>query len=352
MELNKIFTQKNNELIINYNGIKTIFIMPSYFNIKEVDDELKILSLIILHYPIDTKLKNYKFKRKSSGDKIGLAFSGGIDSVAAYSLLPKDKLILFHHKRIINGKSLYKHDNALYVINNTNHDVIMIESDLEDIRYHYNKSTGQQLRPGFMNDYSFFGGFILLLDYLNIGYLSTGMMLESTYIEKGYKYRDFHNTDYYENWFNFFKNANIPLFYPCIPCSEILTNKIVNDNKLIAQSCIRGVNGKGCNNCYKCFRKKLLNGIKIKYNKNSEIYKFISKRPLKQGASLIYAMNKYNLDIPELLEYKDIKLNWLINYFDYTLNSIPEEYRSYLKNELNKYTKSIDNSDLLVNFKL
>lgn len=343
----EIFTQEGNIVTINYLDTKVTFAVPDYFNIDEVSEDLKQLSLILLFYPIDKTLINHKFTRESAGDKIGLAFSGGVDSVAASALLPKDKLVLFHHKRIINRPSLYKHDNPMFVIDHHPDDVLIIESNLEDVRLKTGKMTG------FLNDFSFYAGFVLLADYLEIGYLSTGMMLESTYIKGGYEYRDFHNSDYFKRWFTFFKNANLPLFFPCIPCSEILNNKIVKDNNLTAQSCIRGVNGEGCGTCYKCFRKKMFNGEVIEnYTTHYEINKLITSRPLKQGASLIYAMQKGNFDIPELVEYKNVDVSFLEDYFEYTLNSIPEEYRDYLRGELNKYANPNPDIDKLKNFKL
>jgi hypothetical protein len=71
---------------------------------------------------------------------------------------------------------------------------------------------------------------------------------------------------------------------------------------------------------------------------HSESSKVLNARPLKQGASLIYAMNKYNLDIPPLAEYKGMDLSWLEHYYSPAIDMIPIEYRDYLTAELNKYT--------------
>ena len=340
LDLEMIFSQTGNQVVVNHLDQFITFKMPDYFNIDDVSDDLKMLSLFVLFHPIDFHpmsnfLVNYEFTRKSAGKKIGLAFSGGVDSVAASALLPQDDMIMFHHKRIITTPTMYRHDNPMFVIKNHPKDVLIIESNLEDVRLSLGKMAG------FLNDHSFFGGFILLADYLNIGYLSNGMMLESTYLKKGYEFRDFHNSSYYNSWFRFFEKANLPLFSPCIPCSEILTNKIVEANNLVAQSCIRGVKGNGCNRCYKCFRKKLINGELLTYTLNSEPCLMMKKRPLKQGGSLIYAMNKHKFNIPELKEYKNMELSWLENYFDYTLQSIPMEFREYLRDELNKYAEPI-----------
>jgi len=235
----------------------------------------------------------------------------------------------------------------MFVIKHFPTDVLVIDSNLEEVR----KLTGSY--PGFINDFSFFAGLVLLADYLGIGYLSTGMMLESTYIRKGYHYIDFHNSTYFKKWFKFFNRANLPLFFPCIPCSEILTNKIVNDNHIVAQSCIRGTEGNGCGTCYKCFRKKLLGGNLLdNYASYPEIQSTLVKRPLKQGASLICAMNRGNFDIPELKEYKKLDLDWLDDYFDYTLLALPEEYRGYLRNEISKYAILNTDETKLKTFKL
>ena len=346
LDLNKIFSQSGNDLIISHLNHHIKFVMPDYFDITAVSDDLKMLSLFVLFYPIDKTLADYEFTRESAGNKIGLAFSGGVDSVAASALLPQDDMVIFHHKRIITTQTMYRHDNPMFVIEHHPKDVLIIESDLEDVR------LSQGRMAGFLNDHSFSGGFILLSDYLNIGYLSTGMMLESTYLKKGYEFRDFHVSSYYDFWFRFFEKANLPLFFPCIPCSEILTNKIVEANGLVAQSCIRGVNGIGCSRCYKCFRKKLINGELLTYTTNSEPSVMMKKRPLKQGASLIYAMNKNKFNIPELSEYNSLELSWLEGYFEYTLQSIPIEFREYLKGELNKYTKPNINEAKLKEFKL
>lgn len=347
LDLEMIFSQTGNQVVVNYLNQHITFKMPDYFNINEVSDDLKMLSLFVLFYPIDKSLADYKFTRKSAGNKIGLAFSGGVDSTAAYALLPKEDTIMFHHKRINATPSLYKHDNPMFVISKLPEEVLIVESELENIRV-----PERSNKSGFLNDYSFFGGFILLVDYLNIGYLSTGMMLESTYLKKGYVFRDFHVSSYYDFWFKFFEKANLPLFFPCIPSSEILTNKIVEVNNLVAQSCIRGVRGNGCNRCYKCIRKKLINGELLSYTSNSEPCLMMKKRPLKQGGSLIYGMNKHGFNIPELKEYEGLKLNWLENYFEYTLQSIPIEFREYLKGELNKYTTPIMDVQKLKEFKL
>lgn len=341
-----IFTQQDNVLTIDYLNFKTVLKMPDYFKIDDVSDDLKALSLMLLYYNLDTTFVDYNFTRESSGNKIGLAFSGGLDCVAASALLPQEDTILFHHKRNSVMNSMYKHDNPEYVISNTKADVLVIESNLEDIR----GLTGK--RVGFMNDHSFFGGFVLLADYLNIGYLSTGMILEASYLKKGTIYRDFHNTEYWKFWGAYFNNAKLPLFFPCIPCSKVIIAKIVNANNLVAESCIRGVNGTKCNKCFKCYRSNLVNNVHADLKDNLDAHHYMLTKPMQHGLSIIRMMQKNNFYIEELDEYKNLDVSWLDDYFEYTLRSIPEEFRDYLRNELNKYAVCRLDSDVLKNFEL
>lgn len=349
MNFNTIFTQTDNIVTVNYLNIETTFKMPDYFNIEDVSDDLKALSLLLLYYPHDKTLIDYKFTRKSAGDKIGLAFSGGSDSVAASALLPKDKTVLFHHKRIIKTPSLYKHDNPMYVISKTNQPVLIIDSTLEEIRTSYQAETK---RVGFSNDYSFFAGFLLLADYLNIGYLSSGMVFDSSYLKNGNIFRDFHNLPYFKKWFNLFERANLPLFFPCIPCSKVLVYKILETNNLVAETCIRGENGNRCDNCPKCFTTNLYKGLIDVIKSNPRAVTQMRDRPLIMAGLYTYSVNKHDINMPELMDVKGVDVNWLEHYFEYTLQSIPEEYREYLKKELNKYTTMCPDVNKLKTFKL
>ena len=184
---------------------------------------------------------------------------------------------------------------------------------------------------------------ILMADYWNLGYIATGTMLESTFLYRGYKYRDFSQVEFWRFWFNTFQQAGLELFWPVMPCSEFLTQKILTANGRTSISCLRG-RQEPCGKCYKCFRKLSIAGIQPKLHPESS--KVLNGRPLKQAASLIYAMNKYNLNIPPLAEYKGMNLSWLENYYKPAIDMIPVEYRDYLTAELDKYTTPITGNEI------
>lgn len=333
-----IWTQENNKVVVTSQEGEFFFMMPQYFKLKDVHPDLIRLAEIVLFYPWNKHLAKYKFTRKQK-EKVALCFSGGMDSMAAYCLLPKDT-ILFYHKREARGLTMMRLDNPLRVFKENNLNVEMVTSDQEEIQTFHEKIRG------FSTDMAPAAALILLADYLDLGYIATGTMLESTYIYKGYKYRNFLEDTYWNFWFELFKNAGLELFFPVMPCSEYLNWKIVSDNKKFSISCIRGA-GEPCGKCYKCFRKLCIGNIKDGLDfRNKEISGILTSRPLKQAASLIYAMNRYDHNIPELSEYKGLSLNWVENYYSVALERIPEKYKSYLEIELKKYASEMDKEQI------
>ena len=87
--------------------------------------------------------------------------------------------------------------------------------------------------------------------------------------------------------------------------------------------------------CYKCYRKQLLNGNILPMNRETDI--FISKRPPKMAVSIIYACQKSNLVLPQLEEYMDMDLNFLERYYNPYLSLNNPETSITLINRLNKY---------------
>lgn len=328
--------QNKNKLSVTSVEGTFYFIMPDYFKMKEVHPDLFRLAELVMFNPWHSNLKEYKFTRPK-GKKIALAFSGGADSMAAQCLLPKEDTILFYHERVGNMGNIGKQDNPLHVFDVNQLEVNIFKSNQEEIRTHHEK------RLGFSTDLALASAGILMADYWNLGYIATGTMLESTFLYRGHKYRDFSKVEFWNFWFDTFRSAGLELFWPVMPCSEYLNQKILTDNKRISISCLRGVR-EPCGKCYKCFRKLAISGIQPELHEDS--LKTLNARPLKQAASLIYAMNKYNLDIPPLEEYKGMDLSWLGDYYTPAINLIPNEYRTYLTNELNKYANPMISTDI------
>ena len=320
--------QEENKVYIKYNKGEIYFVMPSEWKLSKTHPDLLRLVEYLLFSPFYlTNIPEHKFTR-NPGKKIGLAFSGGIDSTAAMLLLPEETELVYHQREGFPDTCMSQ-DNPLYMFKNMKRKVWVIKSNQEKI------SEREGNKRGFSTDYCVGIGVVLMADMLGLGYFSTGQMMESTFIRGGYKAREFEKTKFWFEWSEMFKKAGLELVNPTFPCSEILTNKIVDQSeyKDLAQSCVRGSEGNGCGKCYKCFRKGMILGKPLK-NMSMEIKYTLKKRPLKQAASLIYAMNKLKLDIPEISEYSEMKLDFLERYYPPALNLIPDTFRSYIKNKL------------------
>jgi len=310
------------------------FIMPNDWKIEDTHKDLFKLAEWVLFSPFyegfnKQDILNYNWSRKK-GNKMGLSWSSGVDSTAAMMLLPEDT-VLFYHQRAGIPVTVMNQENAFEAIKNIDREVAIVKSNHELIN-----ETHGYFRRGFTTDLACCAGMILLADSLDLGYIATGTMLGSTYLQKGNFYREFGESWYWEHWSHLFRLAGLELNFPVAGCSEILTNEIVNKSPMKGKvfSCLRT---KGmCGRCFKCFRKQLINKEPVNL-KSREIRRNIAKKPIHQGDSLVYAYQKSNLKIPALEEYKDIETLFLERYYPKSFELISDKFKEIVKNNLEKY---------------
>lgn len=325
-------TTKENRLNFEKDGIKVYFTVPDFIEIDKIHPDILKLAEWLMFSPWDeTILDNHQFSRKTEGNAIGLAYSGGMDSTAALTLLERMGMtILTYMQREGVDDTIMKQEGPLYTFQMAEKirqaPGFIFKTDFEKIR-----QIKENKMIGFSTDLCVLIGSLFIADHFGIKYLATGMMLESTYIKGGYEYRDFVASDYWKKHTEIFRKAGFELLFPVIPCSEIVTTKIAESGRYygIGNSCLRSsVGGRGCMNCYKCFRKNMINGKLIPLNKESAIK--MSQEHIKQGASLIHACNKHGFKVPLLDRYTNWDLSYLEGYYATALECIPEELRDRL----------------------
>jgi len=306
--------QEGNKVYFDFKGTEIFFYMPEDFKLEKTHPDLLKLAEYFMFYPWYDVLGDYKFSRKR-GKEFGLSFSTGVDSTAISLLYPEAKLVYIERFGI--EKRLLNQDNAFRMIENMDKKVIVVKSNLELIRTHFGLQIGYPTALGMGVPT------ILLADYLDLGILSYGKVMDDQYFPKGFF------QDYTEDYFKrqeLLESAGLLGFYPAVGCSEVITTEIVDNSKYkdLSFSCIRGEGGKGCNNCYKCFRKNMLRGKE--YNINKETVTYTSKEVPKMATSLLYAFKKRNADLSILnLEYlKDLDVSMLNKVYS-------EAYSSYTK---------------------
>ena len=350
--ISKFWTQEGSKLIFRWEGFEIFFHLPNRWSIDNTHSDLLRLAHYVMVSPWDTSvLEGWKPSRKP-GWRPGLAFSGGIDSAAAMSLMPSSTVLVYNERAGIDG--ILNHTNAIrffdHLQTSENREVIRVQSNHESIR------TRDGKMAGFSTDYACAVQVILLADHFGFDSVGTGMPLENSYLWHGYKYRDFSGSWFWNHYGELFEKVGLPLYQPVAGCSEIINLEIVKSNGYEgwAQSCLRSKKGgEVCGKCWKCFRKNSLLGIPFEYT--GEIEKFLNKRPLKQAASTLYAIQKNGTsksgvnivskisDINHLLEKK---FDWMERFYAPSLDLLPLRYKQFTTKRLSSFAKQMKDNDI------
>lgn len=288
-----------------------------------------------------------------------LAYSGGVDSTAALCLLP-ERTKLFFLERIIPKdqpkRSLYNKEAALFACNelkNLGRDIYIIKSDLEYVR-----------KPvGFPVDVSNSIPALLLVDYCGLDSIAFGTIMESAYRIGHKKFGDYTTSHHYLLWGSLFKLVNMPFNQVVAGISEVGTSKIVMNSpyKYLAQSCMRGKKGKPCMNCWKCFRKILLDTtLKGSIINNEQLEKMfaisearrkLTEYPIKHENVIAYISSHYKGDNELMLALKkktrgdSLKLDILEKWYSPSIELIPDKYRKLVSNNISKYLETMNDQE-------
>lgn len=299
--------------------------------------------------------KNISRRVAPQNSRPGLAFSGGVDSTAALSVMPSTTVPVFL-KRPKKKGSLYDYSAALEscnLLSQMGFDVQIIVSDLEYLRD----------PVGFPTDLAHAGPAILLSDYLGLDSLSFGTVLESAY---GIGHESFRNYPKMSHWRFFgtlFSAAGIPICLPVSGISEVGTSMIVERSPVghVAQSCIRGSWGSPCWNCWKCFRKGILGssqGVtdieKINFRgmlNSNEVKKKLTQIPISHENVISYALERLDLsnnqELNEIFEIvrNETPLDFLERWYSPSILLIPDKWRKSIRSKILRILPSMSNDE-------
>ncbi|MGD8150371.1 DUF6395 domain-containing protein [Ornithinimicrobium sp. Y1694] len=181
-----------------------------------------------------------------------LAFSGGVDSCAASLMLPEDTIHCF--LRRAGGRSWrparYRPEAALAsvrAVERAGRPAWASRSNLEFVR-----------RPaGYPVDWSNAAPAVLTAATRPVSALALGVILEATYSLSKAGYRSVPGGRALRRWAPVFAAVGLPLALPLASVSEVVTARMMLEEgaHLQPQSCVRGLPGRPCRACVKCFRK-------------------------------------------------------------------------------------------------
>lgn len=240
----------------------------------------------------------------------GLAFSGGVGSVAALLAMPDDTVSLFTDRLPPTGGaasvSLYRPDAAraaCRALRDRGLRVIQVPTDLEHLRSPI----------GFATDLADAVPLVLLADLLHLDAVAWGTVAESAYRIGHRRFQPYHERAAYREWAELFAVVGLPIVNPVAGVSEVGTSMIVRESgwSAVARSCIRGTVSRPCQNCWKCFRRTLLDAaISGRWPSDPEISELFaikeathqrSRIPIKHENVMAYLCSRYPGDHPAML---------------------------------------------------
>jgi hypothetical protein len=305
------------------------FDFPDGFDLKSTHPALLELATEVLLYPWHNKLNNCGNSNRKLGKNIALSLSCGIDSTAAMLLMPKDTILAYHRR---DFDSMLNHHNADHLIckieEKLSRKVIQVGSNHEKIRAFKGKTVG------FTSDYAAGVHLILLADQLDLKGIAFGTPIDNSWLRKGNKYRVFSETSHWKRWITRFRRAGLDLLFPINMVSEAGALRICKNSEFIddLNSCLRGKEGGGCGNCWKCFNKNGPLGREINPS-SKEIITFLATRPLKTAMHALWAIQKMNLEhlVPDLEHLLVDDLEWWEKYYSPGFELIPKYLRQYIR---------------------
>ena len=294
------------------------------------------------------------YTSKSDG-KPGLAFSGGMDSTAALLLMPNNTVPVFLDRPHRANTTLYNKSAAkatMAFLEAKGIPNIAISTDVEFIR-----------NPvGFPTDLATGIPVLALASHFQFDSIGFGTVMESAYRIGHEKSRNYVESPHYKVWAPLFSAAGLPLFLPVAGVSEVGTSTIVHRSPFrgMARSCIRGNWPQTCNNCWKCFRKQLIeHGInQTEFNDNQFLSSLQSKEVVsKLSAGFIshenvlgWALNKIQrgpkLDVLfNRLVASTYSLNHLDSFYPPAIDLVPPKYRLHVLEQLRSYLPEMQEAD-------
>ena len=190
-------------------------------------------------------------------------------------------------------------------------------------------------------------------------------ILESSYGTSVKSYRDYVNSSHYRLWNCLFEAVGLGYSLPVAGVSEVGTSLILHQSPFgrIYQSCIRGKWKLPCLNCWKCFRKGLVDSSIINGHlspntkemilSSKEVRtKLIDDKPIKHEGVLTYALSKIKtndktiLALNKLVRGGKINVSWMERWYPYSSHLIDTSYRKYCRDTLIMHLGEMENIDI------
>lgn len=283
--------------------------------------EVLALAEHILLKPYGINIPVPEISQSSQGGNIALAFSGGVDSAAAYKLLGKSYPI---YTQVNNPGGAHKIENALLAVEEFSG--LSIESNQDLLPLAYGK------KRGFYGEAGWTVTSILLSDHFGFDTFADGNIIEFVYLRSSYGHGTLFKPSSLDGIRAEFRKIGYEYTLPCAGLTEVSTTKIAANYKFV-MGCMRGIGGNPCLQCMKCYRKMALQGNPIKSNLESE--KVLSRSWIPVLGSLLWARDHCGLQHPRL-DGVVKRYDWVDKWFSDSIKFIPKNLHNHFFQELDK----------------
>ena len=300
--------------------------MPEGYSLAKTHPSLLHLAMQLLIGQWFPAAKQWSVDAREPGERLALAYSGGVDSTAALLLLPDDTVLAYHQR---NFDSMLSHTLPLATFEaikqRTGREVLCIPSNHERIRTHHGKVNG------FSDAHAAGVHLVLLADHLNLAGIAFGTPIDNTWLKRGSVFRDFATDPYWTKSRAMFAKAGLAYVLPINHLSEAGALEVCRQSELadVVNSCLRGVGERWCGRCWKCFHK---NGpLGREFDPNApEITTFLNTKPLRTAQHALWALQVQRLEhlAPHLAPFLESDLSWWVDIYPPGLELIDEPWRA------------------------
>lgn len=306
-------------LVLHHPELEVFWEMPSHYRMPSPALLNLAEYLLLKGFRVDVPLEG---PPRARGARVALAYSGGVDSTAAYELLP-DPLPVY--TEVAHPGALHKLDNALLALDEVGGTRVRTNSD--ELARVYGRPRGFYGAGGFTIP------IVLLADHLDLGVVADGNVLETAYLHSGAGHGTRYNPKDYTLVFERFRHAGLEYCMPCAGLTEVLTTRVAAGYRYV-MGCMRGEAGQPCNNCAKCYRKRALQGNPIPPSVESEFK--IDRDVIPMLPSLLWAVEHRGLRHPRLDGLaKDI--SWVDKWYPDAERFIPKDLRPFVRARLRDF---------------
>ena len=300
--------------------------MPDDYSLVKTHPSLLHLAMQMLLSPWVPTTKQWSVGPREPGKRLGLAYSGGVDSTAALLLLPDDTILAYHQR---NFESMLSHTLPMATFEaikqRTGREVLCIPSNHERIRTYHGMANG------FSDAHAAGVHLVLLADHLDLAGIAFGTPIDNTWLKRGSVFRDFSTDLYWTKSRAMFAKAGLAYVLPINHISEAGALEVCRQSELadVVNSCLRGLGERWCGRCWKCFHKNGPLGREFDPTA-SEITTFLNTKPLRTAQHALWALRVQQLEhlAPHLAPFLESDLSWWVDIYPLGLELIDEPWRA------------------------